>query len=497
MNVVEALEDENLFGPWFAGPSWATWKAVLKGAFCLPMTPEDLALFRAVAQRDPPKRRVRELWGIVGRRGGKDSIASAIACYAAGFVDYHGILRPGEAATVLCLAVDKAQAGIVQRYAAAYFAKVPLLRSLVIAERADGLDLKTGAELLVLASNFRGVRGRSIACVVMDEVAFWRSETTSNPDTETYAAVVPSLATIGGSMLIGISTPYRRAGLLWQKWKDHFGQDDDDVLVVQGPSRLFNPTLDQRIVDEALKRDPAAARSEWLAEWRDDIAAFLSRELIEGAVDRGVTVRPPLPGVDYHAFADPSGGLGDSFTAAVAHRESDGQVVLDCVIETTPPFDPAAATKEIAATLRAYGITKVIGDRYAAQWPVAEFSRNDISYEHSERDRSAIYADFLPLLTSGRARLLDSPRLVGQLNNLERRASPMGRDRIDHPTGAHDDLSNAAAGALVLAGEELSYWANGMAWVGDPDPEPSDLTPYGQRPLRDHPFFTGSLPWLR
>ena len=44
------------------------WKAVLKGAFAIPMTPEELALFRAVAQRDPPKRRVRELWAVVGQR---------------------------------------------------------------------------------------------------------------------------------------------------------------------------------------------------------------------------------------------------------------------------------------------------------------------------------------------------------------------------------------------------------------------------------------------
>jgi hypothetical protein len=494
IDIVQCLDDPNLFGPWFAGPSWATWLTVLKAAFGLPLdSPEELTLFRAVAERDPPKTRVRELWAIVGRRGGKDSIASAIACYAAGFRNYHEVLRPGEAASVLCLAVDKAQASIVQRYAQSYFTKIALLRGLVKRETSEGLDLSTGAELAVIASNFRSVRGRSIACVIMDEVAFWRSETTSNPDTETYAALVPSLATIPGSMLIGISTPYRRAGLLWQKHRDHFGQDDDDVLVVQGPSRVFNPTLDQRIVDEALKRDAAAARSEWLGDWRDDIAAFLSRELIEGAVDRGVMVRPPLPDVEYFAFADPSGGLGDSFTAAVAHREEGGHVVLDCLIEKTPPFDPAVATKEIAATLKAYGIGKVVGDRYGAGWVSGEFGRNDLSYEASERDRSAIYADFLPLLTSGRARLLDSPRLVGQLANLERRASPMGRDRIDHPAGAHDDLSNAAAGALVLAGEESGYWSNNMAWVGDPDPAERDL--YRQRPLLRHPYF-GGAPWL-
>jgi hypothetical protein len=488
MNIVEAMGDPNLFGAWFSGPSWSTWRAVLKGAFCLPMDAGELKLFRAVAERDPPKHRVREVWAIVGRRGGKDSVASAIAAYSAAFVDYGRVLRPGEAASVMCLAVDKAQASIIQKYTAAYFAQVPLLRGLVKRETGDGVELKTGAELSVLASNFRNVRGRSIACVVMDEVAFWRSETTANPDTETYQALVPSLATIPGSMLIGISTPYRRAGLLWQKHKDYFGQDDDDVLVVAGPSRVFNPTLPQKIVDDALKRDPAAARAEWLAEWRDDIAAFLSRELIEAAVDRDVVVRPPQPNTDYHAFADPSGGISDAFSCAVAHREADGSCVLDCLHEVLAPFDPAVATREIAATLKAYGITKVIGDRYSAQWVVGEMSRNGVTYEASERDRSALYADFLPLLTSGRARLLDSPRLVGQLANLERKVSPMGRDRIDHPAGAHDDLSNSAAGALVLAADWSSYDGS-MDWVGAPESYANE--PYFAR------MMGGGLPWLR
>jgi hypothetical protein len=486
IDIVQALDDANLFGRWFSGPSWSTWKSVLKAAFALPMDAEEIKLFRAVAQRDPPRRRVRELWCIVGRRGGKDSIASAIACYSAAFVDYGRLLRPGEQASILALAVDKAQASIVQKYTQAYFSEIPLLRGLVKRETADGLELSTGAALDVLASNFRGVRGRSIACVVLDECAFWRSETTNNPDVETYQALVPSPATIPGAMLIGISTPYRRAGLLYQKHRDYFGQDDDDVLVVHGASRTFNPLLPEKIVEDALKRDPAAARAEWLGEWRSDISAFLSRELIESAVDRNVVVRLPEPGVDYHAFADPSGGLGDSFTCAVAHRDADGRAVLDALHETVAPFDPAQATREIAGVLKAYGVTRVVGDKYAGAWVSGEFGRNDISYEASERDRSGLYSDFLPLLTSGRARLLDAPRLIGQLANLERKASPMGRDRIDHPAGAgaHDDLSNAAAGALVLASDWSSYDGS-MDWVG----APADWA--------DMPYFSrlGGLPW--
>jgi hypothetical protein len=245
-----------------------------------------------------------------------------------------------------------------------------------------------------------------------------------------------------------------------------------------------------KIVGDALKRDPAAARAEWLAEWRDDIAAFLSRELIEAAVDRDVVVRPPQAGVDYHAFADPSGGISDAFSCAVAHRDADDKAILDCLHEVQAPFDPAQATREIAAALKSYGVTKVIADKYAAQWPISEFSRNNITLEHSERDRSAIYSDFLPLLTSGRARLLDAPRLIGQFCNLERKAQPSGKDRIDHPAGAHDDLSNSAAGALVLAADWSSYDGT-MDWVGVP--ESFDKHAYR------HPFFDQlrAMPWLR
>ena len=182
IDIVQALDGPNLFGQWFAGPSWATWKTVLKGAFALPMEPHELTCFRSVAERDPPSRRVRELWCIAGRRGGKDSIASAVACYFAAFIDWRGLgyLRPGEVATCLSLATDKLTASIIQKYTASYFAKVPLLQPLVTREVSDGLELATGAELIVLASNFRNVRGRSIACVILDECAFWQSELTAN-----------------------------------------------------------------------------------------------------------------------------------------------------------------------------------------------------------------------------------------------------------------------------------------------------------------------------
>jgi hypothetical protein len=75
-------------------------------------------------------------------------------------------------------------------------------------------------------------------------------------------------------MLIGISTPYRRVGLLHQKHRDFFGVNDPGVLVVAGSSQQFNPTLDATVIERACASDPEAARAEWNAEFRSDLAAF-------------------------------------------------------------------------------------------------------------------------------------------------------------------------------------------------------------------------------
>ena len=83
MNIIQCMEDPQLFHPWFVGSSWAAWNTALKGAFALPMTKTECRLFRTLAGREPPRKPVRECWFIIGRRGGKDSVASLMGTYAA------------------------------------------------------------------------------------------------------------------------------------------------------------------------------------------------------------------------------------------------------------------------------------------------------------------------------------------------------------------------------------------------------------------------------
>jgi hypothetical protein len=483
LSIIDTLDDPTLFQPWFSGGSWDAWRTILKAAFGIPLDDCELATFHALAgDRAPPDRQVRELWIIAGRRAGKDSIASVVAAHVAAFFGHADRLRPGERALVLNLATDRDQAKICLNYVRAFFTSIPMLHDMVGRETNAGFELTNGVDIAIATNNFRAVRGRALLAAILDECAFYASENSSSPDTEVYRALMPGLATLPGAMLIGISSPYRKGGLLYQKHRDHFGREGD-VLVIRAPSKTLNPTLDQSIIDQALVDDPAAAKAEWLGEFRDDVGGWLPSDVIEAAVDIGTTVRPPRRDFRYVSFCDPSGGARDSFTCAIAHIEKDVGI-LDCLLEIKAPFNPTEATATIAGVLKEYGLRTTIGDRYAAAWVVDGFARQGINYKHSERDRSAIYLDIMAAFNSGRIRLLDNRRMVNQFANLERRTSPIGKDRVDHGPGGHDDLCNSAAGALV----QLTFedWSKpGAAYLAIAREETAAMKASGAWPLKD------------
>ena len=450
LSIIDALDDPALFEPWFRGESWSGWRTILKGAFALPMTDQEREFFRSIAERDPPTKRVRELWVVAGRRAGKDSIASLIAAYTAALFDGGDKLRPGERALCSCLATDRQQAAIILNYTRSFFADIPLLRDMVRRETANGFQLDNGVDIAVSTNSFRSVRGRPVLAAIFDECAFWRDETSASPDEETYRAITPGMATMPGAMLIGISSPYKRSGLLFRKFRDHFGKDGD-VLVIKAPSMTLNPTLDQAIIDRAMEDDPAAASAEWMAEFRTDISSYISREAVDAALVPDRFELPFVPGVRHVAFVDPAGGSGqDAMTIAIAHREKEVGV-LDCVREMRPPFSPDNCVADFATLLAAYGVRTVTGDRWGGEFVRESFRKHGITYEISERVKSDLYKELLPLLNSGRVELLDHKRLVAQLCSLERRTARGGKDSIDHPVAQHDDCANSVAGALVLA----------------------------------------------
>jgi len=95
----------------------------------------------------------------------------------------------------MCLAKDKDQARIVFRYVKAILNHIPALKDMIVDQRADEIELTSGVTIIIKASDFGGVRGPTIACVVADEIAFWPTQG-ANPDDEVLSAIRPAMATI-------------------------------------------------------------------------------------------------------------------------------------------------------------------------------------------------------------------------------------------------------------------------------------------------------------
>ncbi|MEL7688929.1 hypothetical protein AAG596_15720 [Citromicrobium bathyomarinum] len=447
VTIRDLMTDPALFGDQFGGESYAAWRVLLGGFYGLSLSDDELETFKALTGRsEAPQGAFSELWEAIGRRGGKTQAAALLSVYHAPFMDYRSRLAPGEVATVLLLAADKSQARSAMRYVRG-LCEHPMIRPMVKRETETSIEFTNRTCIEIATASFRSVRGYTLAAVICDEIAYWFTEG-ANPDAETIAALKPGLATLGGP-LIALSSPYAKRGTLWNAFKRHFGGDSTRILVAQAPTLTMNPTLDPAIVEAAMQEDPERAQAEYGAQFRGDISTFLDIELIERASRSKPLHLPPSSREEYHAFVDPNGGGSDEFSLSIAHRE--GELTVVDGVWAKAKISPATVVQEFAAILRSYRVAKVRGDRYAGRWPADEFRKHGVEYVTSDRDRSALYLEFMARINSGAVILPPDTRMQRQFANLERRAHRGGRDTIDHPPGSHDDRANAVAGAVAHA----------------------------------------------
>jgi hypothetical protein len=451
----QALSDTTLLRDALPGPSWHAWRVLLVAMYGEELSADEREVYKQLTggrEREPGEM-ADVFLAVAGRRSGK-SRAAAVACvYAACLVDWSDCLALGERAVAMFVAPSERQAKTVFRYADAIVRHTALLAGLITGRTVDTLSLSTGIDLEVVAASARTTRGSTCVIIVLDETAFLRTnEDSANADTEIVVALKPSLGTTQGLLLM-TSSPSQMEGVVFRTHRRHFGlQGDARTIVIQADTRTLNPRFSAAIIDKAMEDDAVAAASEYGAEFRVAMTAYLPRAVIERAVDEGIGVRHPLPGVAYTAFCDVAGGSGsDSFTLAIGHKhlvDGDAVCLIDMVFEVRPSFDPMEVCKRAAAVLHQWGLTSVIGDAYAGSWPTSVFARYGVSYSLSPLTRSEIYLHVAPLFNANRVRLLDHQRTVDQFAGLRRKVGSGGKESVDHVRGAHDDLSNSVSGVL-------------------------------------------------
>lgn len=449
MNILDALRDPALFGsaPTFRDlATWRPWLAFLATFHGLPLSAADFALFaRHTGRKSPRAGGYHEAAVVVGRQSGKTQIAALVGTYeaaAAVMAGARGVVVPLVAQDLR--GAQRSLFGYVRELIAAS----PLLSREVTRETATELELAGRVTIATYPSRPAAVRGVRAPCAVADELAFFVTTDGRPTDVEMLRALRPTLATTGGRLLI-LSSPYAQAGALYELHRRHHGREDSDVLVWQATAPAMNPTLSADYLARMEAEDPEAYRSEVLGEFRAGVATFLDPDALAACVESDVRERAPAAGAIYSGFVDAASGSGkDAFTLAIAHRDGE-RAVLDLVRAWRPPFNPSGVIAEASDVLKSYRCSTVSGDRYAPGFVDEGFRKSGITYRPAEQNRSELYLELLPLVNAGAVSVLDRDELLRELRGLERRRGAAGRDKVDHRPGSHDDLANAAAGALV------------------------------------------------
>jgi len=160
MNIIQALDDSNVFGGHFRGGTSDAWRTFLAALFALPLTPEQLKVYqRHTGRSAPPTEPAQEAWLVCGRRAGKSLILATIAVFLAAFCDWRRFLGPGELATIMIIARDRRQARVIKRFITGLLHATPMLRRIIENETADSIRLRNRVAIEIHTASFRSTRG--------------------------------------------------------------------------------------------------------------------------------------------------------------------------------------------------------------------------------------------------------------------------------------------------------------------------------------------------
>jgi hypothetical protein len=481
----ESMADRRLLGavPAFRNlETWRTWLVVFQAVEGGPLDAAEERLFCELTGRAryrPPEGGWRRVGIWCGRGGGKTTVTAA-------YGDHVAVTCPAPPVGELWHSVLMSQDLASNRRALTRAARAPFTASRMLAEAVsrrvvDSLELSRRVAITTLPC--RPEAGRGLVAVVgcCDEVAHFRSsEDGTALDFEAVRALGPSLALTGGRLIL-TSTPAGQRGVAWSWHQRAYGREDPEMLVVQAASDVMNPRLPRASLEQMRTLDPQGYEQEVRAQFLSGVHQLVEEVVIEQAVLPGVRELLPERGVEYVAFDDAASGSGkDAWASAIARKGPDGVVWLCALRVWAPPFSPESVAVELAGWLRSYGLCETTGDRYAGGLIPALLKRHGVTYRVSERDRSRLYADLVPLLNAGQARLLDHPRLLAELRGLERKRG-LTREHIGHPPGGHDDAINAVAGALTMAALGLGrraararLWGSGVSYFDDEELEETE-----------------------
>jgi hypothetical protein len=371
---------------------------------------------------------------------------------------------------VLLVASDEGQAGDALDLAKKLVRANPILDAeLEITQKEIRRRDGQGAMKVLPAGDAAGAHGKTFGMVGIDEVHTHRTwdllealqPDPTRPDTLTWITSYDTIWNSPGTPLFdlkqrGITGDDPRMLFSW--YSGDLCTDPDFAELP--PEQRANPSMASwpegpAYLEQQRRRLPAFKyRRLHLNLPGAPSGAYLDPDMVCTALVTGRKVLPPGKGIKYAAFVDMSGGSSDDATVCIAHK-ADSKVIVDLVEKQAgrPPFNPRDAVRKFAGIIRSYGLSRVVGDKYAGETFRRDFEAENIAYETSRLTKSDLYEQIEPRLNACEIELPDVPVLREQLLGLVLRGS-----KIDHIAGEHDDFANAVAGVVAHVTARRGEW---------------------------------------
>ena len=393
----------------------------------------------------------RNLLLLAGRRGGKSLISDVLACYDAAVEDYTGYLRPGEDRYILIVSVRDDSAKLHIRNIAKLLQHGRRTRALIEQIKEDQIILKNDVIILSLPASARAARGYTASTLILDEAAFFM-DTFGNSSAEAiFTALSPTVATFGDKSRIVITTSVAaKVGLVYDLYSRATEGELEDWHCVKVSSRDLNPKVSERIIKNAMKRDPEGAAAEYYSEFREQTESFLSSDAIEQCVDPGLSGKVE-PGKGYLMAIDPA-LMRDNFAYSIGHSE-EGLVVIDYIFRLTAPVNANAAEDLLKSLNDRYRPTGILCDnpstvqRLKGELPM-------VYTPFSRQQKLRIYGALKEAINLQTIALPKDDDLIAELKALQIRG---GVDISAPKSGriTHDDLADVVA--LIVDGLQGAY----------------------------------------
>ena len=335
----------------------------------------------------------------------------------------------------------------------------------IVRDTRTEINFDNGSRIICLPVGTDGsnIRGYGTDLLIVDEAAFINDSI--------FQEVLSPMLAVGDGEFILLSTPFGKKGFLYERF------NDDDWYTLQVPT-WANPMIDDSFIEEQ-KRNLTSIqfRQEIKGEFVESADSFFTREELMNCAHESVERTDNT--IAYLGVDLASTGGDESVYVSI---DGDGNI-FD--IEHTEGKSMTDAMGRIRELDSYYNYTKIMVDATGLGTGVVDQVKEDLGrkvegFKFTNEKKQSLYNTLKNNFQEGSIKYSFIPgksepenKMVDQCLELEYSYTSGGKMKIHHPSGGHDDFSDALA---------LAVWAKSQKSLARSDKD--SMKPFNLGSLR-------------